>query len=109
VCMLINNPIAVQGQITRAQDLSIIKQNEANRGFVEQLNIQKTKENDEETKSKQVLEKDDVENNGQRHDAKEKGKNQYFGDGGKGRKKNDGVIVKKGPGNTLITGFDIKV
>jgi hypothetical protein len=107
--MIINNPISIQGQITRATDLSIIKQNEDNRGFVEQLNIQKVKEDDADTKSKQVLEKDDVENDGQRHDAKEKGKNQYFGDGGKGRKKTDGVIIKKGPGNTVIKGFDIKV
>ena len=107
--MIVNNPIAIQGQITRSQDLSIIRQNEENRGFVEQLSIQKTKENDEETKSKQVLEKDDLDNDGQRHDAKEKGKNQYFGDGGKGRKKNDGVIIKKGPNNEIIKGFDIKV
>ena len=107
--MIVNNPIAVQGQVTRSQDLSIIKHNEDNRGLVEQMNIQKTKENDAETKSKQVLDKDDVGNDGQRHDAKEKGKNQYFGDGGKGRKKNDGVIIKKGPNNTVIKSFDIKV
>ncbi|MCL2719170.1 MAG: hypothetical protein FWE14_10380 [Lachnospiraceae bacterium] len=107
--MIINNPISVQGQITRATDLSIIKQNEANRGFVEQLNIQKVKEDDVETKSKQVSEKEDTDNEGQRHDAKDKGKNQYFGNGGKGRKKPDGVIIKKGPGNTEIKSFDIKI
>ena len=107
--MLVNNPIAIQGQITRSQDLTIIKQNEANRGFVEQQNIQKVKEDEVETKSKQVLEKEDANNDGQRHDAKEKGKNQYFGDGGKGRKKTDGTIVKKGPNNTVIKSFDIKV
>lgn len=107
--MIINNPISIQGQITRAQDFSIIKQNEDNRGFVEQLNIQKQKEDETETKSKQVQEKDAAENDGQRHDAKEKGKNQYFGDGGKGRKKPNGIIIKKGPNNTEIKGFDIKI
>ena len=108
--MIINNPVAIQAPIVRSQDLSIIRQNEDNRGFVEQLNIQKVKEDEAETKSKQVLEKEDVENDGSRHDAKEKGKNQYFGDGGKDRKdKKDGVILKKGPNNTVIKGFDIKI
>ena len=107
--MIINNPVAVQGQITRSNDMSIIRQNEMNRGFTEQFNIQKVKEDEAETKAKQVQNKDDLDNDGQRHDAKEKGKNQYMGDGGKGRKKTDGVIIKKGPGNTLVKGFDIKV
>ena len=107
--MIVNNPISLQGQITRAQDLSSIKQNEDNRAFVTQLNMQRVHEDEVETRAKQVQEKEDTENEPGRHDAREKGQNQYFGDGGRERKTKDGIIRKKGPGNTEIIGFDIKV
>ncbi|MDR2547132.1 MAG: hypothetical protein LBC96_06425 [Lachnospiraceae bacterium] len=110
--MLVNNPISIQGQITRAQDFSTIKQNEDNRGAVAQLNITRSMDDQNENKAKQVQQKEDMENSNQRHDAKEKGSNQYFGDGGKsrnGRGRKDGIIIRKSPYNTEITGIDIKV
>jgi hypothetical protein len=107
--MIINNPISVIGQTTRAQDLSTIKHNEDSRAAITQMNVQKQRDFQEDLKAKQVQEKEDTENEGERHDAKEKGKNQYAGDGGKDRKKPDGLILKKGPGNTIVQGFDIKI
>ncbi|MCL2254761.1 MAG: hypothetical protein FWC09_09990 [Lachnospiraceae bacterium] len=108
--MIINNPISIQGQVTRAVDFSPIKHNEDNRGFVDQLNIQKIKDDHEEAKAKQVGKKDETENQGERHDAKEKGKNEYYGNGGRGRGKNsDGVIIKKSTANKEIRSIDFKI
>jgi hypothetical protein len=108
--MIINNPISVQGEIVRAQDLAAIKHGEDSRAAITQMDVQKMRENQEDVRAKQVLQKDDTENEQERHDAKEKGKNQYAGDGGRGRKKqNDGTVLVKGPNNTVIQGFDIKV
>jgi hypothetical protein len=108
--MLINNPISVQGQIVRAQDIATLKHNDDSRAAINQIDVQKMRDNQEDVRAKQVLQKDDTENEGERHDAKEKGKGQYFGDGGRGRKKQpDGTVVTKGPNNTVIQGFDIKV
>lgn len=106
---MVINPISVQGEITRAQDLSKIKHNQDNKVVVEQLNIQKQQENQTETKARQVQQKDETENEGKRHDAKDKGNNQYAGDGGRNRHKeqreiSDGKVVLKGQKS-----FDIKV
>jgi hypothetical protein len=108
--MIINNPISVQGEIVRAQDLAAIKHSEDSRAAITQMDVQKMRDNQEDVRAKQVLKKDDTENEQERHDAKEKGKGQYFGDGGRGRKKqNEGVVLRKGPNNAIIQGFDIKV
>lgn len=106
---MVINPISVQGEITRAQDLSVIKHNQDNKAAVEQLNIQKQQENQVETKARQVQHKEDTENEGKKYDAKEKGNNQYAGDGGRQRKKeqgekSDGKVVLKGQSS-----FDIKI
>ena len=107
--MIINNPISIQGQVTRAQDMSAIKQNDDNRAFITQMNMQRIGEDEVEVRARQVQEKADTENEPGRHDAREKGNNQYYGDGGKRRKREDGVIRRRGPDDTMIVGFDIKV
>jgi chromatin remodeling complex protein RSC6 len=107
---MVINPISVQGEITRAQDLSTIKHNEDNKGTMQQLTINKQQENEAETRARQVRRKDDPENQGKKYDAKEKGNNEYEGNGGKKQKKEspeqrDGkVILKK-----AVSNFDIKV
>jgi hypothetical protein len=107
--MIINNPVSIMGQNTRAQDFSTIKHNEDHKAAIIQQNVQKQRDIQEEQRAKQVHDKEDTENEGKRHDAKEKGSNEYAGDGGKGRKKHDGFVLKKGPNNTIIKSFDIKV
>lgn len=98
--------IELQGQITRTQDFTTIKQNEDNKGMVDQLNYQKVFDQNVETKVRQVRQGDRSENEGKSFDAKEEGNGRYSGDGGKRRKKEekDGRVVLKGHGS-----FDMKI
>ena len=79
--------IEFQGSIQRTQDFTALKQQENTRPAVDQ-------------RVREVVKGDDT-NKGENHaDAKEKGKGQYAGDGGAGRKKKDiskeGKVVLKG-------------
>lgn len=106
---MVINPISVQGEITRAQDLTTIKHNQDNKGAVEQLGMLKQHENRVEDKAKQVQQQDNTANEGKRYDAKEKGNGRYAGDGGKGRKKEE---EKKPADRVIVKGqssFDIKI
>lgn len=100
--------VALQGQVTRAQDFTTIKQNEDNRGIVEQSNIQKQFGRNIDDKLHQVHEGEHTENEGKRFDAKDEGNGSYFGDGGRQRKKEE----KKENGKVILKGrssFDIKI
>ncbi|MBO5055970.1 MAG: hypothetical protein J6C64_06415 [Lachnospiraceae bacterium] len=100
--------VEIQGQLTRAQDFTTIKQNQDNKGLVDQTNFQKQFNQTVENKVRQVHQGDKAENEGKRFDAKEKGNGTYYGDGGKRRKKEekekDGKVVLKGHGS-----FDMKI
>ena len=100
--------IEIQGQMTRAQDFTTIKQNEDNKGMVDQTNIQRQFDRTVDDRLRQVQQSDRIENEGKKFDAKEKGNGSYAGDGGRQRKKEekeaDGKVVLKGQG-----GFDIKI
>lgn len=100
--------IEIQGQLTRAQDFTTIKQNQDNKGLVDQTNFQRQFNQTVENKVRQVHQGDKAENEGKRFDAKEKGNGTYYGDGGKHRKKEekekDGKVVLKGHGS-----FDMKI
>ena len=100
--------VALQGQVTRAQDFTTIKQNEDNKGMVDQSNFQKQFDRTVDNRLRQVNQGDRAENEGKRFDAKEKGGGSYQGDGGQNRKKED----KEADGKVLIKGrssFDIKI
>ena len=79
--------VEMQGQITRAQDFTSIKHNEDAKGMVEQANVgqQMTKQIDRQVK--RVNKGDQPEYHERKFDAKDKGSNEYHGDGGKARKK----------------------
>lgn len=64
------------------------------------------KKKKEQQRAKQVVNADETIFKENRFDAKEKGRNEYSGDGGKHRKKfkGDGKVVAKSVG-----GFDIKI
>lgn len=92
--------------ISRAQDYSIIKQNEDNKGMVAQTVISQDINKNTEQHIHEVHESDNAEWHQHNPDAKEKGNGAYSGDGGRYRKKEkpqDRVVVK-GRG-----GFDIKI
>lgn len=94
------------GAVTRMQDYSIIKQNEDNKPMTDQVNIGQQVEKQTDRMTKEVHSSDNAEWYNKKHDAKEKGNNEYSGDGGKKRKKqeNDGQVVIKSHQS-----FDIKI
>lgn len=92
--------------ISRAQDYSAIKQNEDNKGMVDQGNIVNHVQKMTEQRTREVHSSDDTQWHDQRPDAKEKGNNEYSGDGGrkrKGGKPQERMVVKS------QGGFDMKV
>lgn len=102
------SPLLFNGSVSRMQDISAIKHNEDAKGMVDQTNFQNAFNREIDNKVSQVHHSDDIENRQQKHDAKEKGKNQYAGDGGKNRDKQkkpqDGRVIAKSTG-----GFDMKI
>ena len=91
--------------ISRAQDYSMVKHNEDNKGFVDQTNFSQQVQKTTEQRIREVHSSDDTEWHQQNPDAKEKGKNEYQGDGGRHRRQGaDGRVVVKSQG-----GFDMKV
>lgn len=91
--------------ISRAHDYSTIKHNEDNKGFVDQTNIIQQTDKTIEQRIREVHSSDDTQWHQKNPDAKEKGNNEYQGDGGRNRKKRASErMVVKGRG-----GFDIKV
>ena len=95
--------IEIQGQITRAQDFTFLKHNEDTRGTVEQANAGEQVAKQAEEQVNKVKQKQQPENQNKKHDAKEKGSNEYTGDGGRNRnrekkepKEPDGKVLLKG-------------
>lgn len=93
--------VEMHGQITRAQDFTTIKHNEDTRGMVEQANVGQQMTKQVEKQVKRVNKGDQPEYYERKFDAKDKGSNEYRGDGGKSRKKKPGqnpdgkVLMKK--------------
>ena len=100
--------ISLQGQVTRAQDFSTIKQNEDNKVMVDQGNFQSHFNKEVKQNLSRVHQSDDTENPNKKYDAKEKGNGQYSGDGGKNRKKqeSDGAAKKQ---TKLQHSFDMRI
>lgn len=102
-------PIEQIGSINRTQDFSIMKHQEDFKPMMDQINIQNKVEKDANEKLTQVRQADNANKNEKNFDAKDKSDNQYYGDGGKNRKKSDekkeaGRVVLKNGGS-----FDMKV
>ena len=92
--------VEMQGQITRAQDFTTVKHNEDTKGLVDQSNFGQQMTRQVERKAQRVNERERTENRQKKFDAKEKGSNEYHGDGGRNRKKPqrdpDGKVLLKG-------------
>jgi len=92
--------------ISRSQDFSPIKQNEDNKGFMDQSNIGQHIQKDIQQRAREVRTGDNTEWHNRNFDAKDKGSNEYQGDGGRRNNrenKKEQVIVKG------HQGFDIKI
>lgn len=99
-------PVDFNGMIQRTQDVSTLKQNEDNKPFLEQQNIQTQFSKETVHHMKQVTHADDAGNQQKRYDAKEKGSNEYVGQQKKKKeKKKDGKVIEK----SASSGFDIKI
>lgn len=101
--------IELQGTITRAQDYTTIKHNDDNKGMVDQTNFQNQFHKAVDNKLTQVHHGENAEYENKRFDAKDKGSNQYSGDGGRQRKKDseqeqDGKVMIKS-----MRRFDMKI
>lgn len=91
--------------ITRAHDYTTVKHNEDNKGFVDQTNFSQQVQKTAEQHIRQVHSSDNTEWHQNNPDAKEKGNNEYQGDGGRRRKKGaEERVVVKGH-----QGFDMKI
>lgn len=92
--------VEMQGQITRAQDFTTVKHNEDTKGLVDQSNFGQQMTRQVERQAQRVNEKEKAENRQNKFDAREKGSNEYHGDGGRNRKKQkkepDGKVLLKG-------------
>lgn len=100
-------PVEFQGVMQRNQDIASVNQNENDKPFVNHENILAQEKRQTEEKVRDVNKKDNAENGGQNPDAKKKGNNEYFGDGGKKRKRfgnTRGTVVIKERKN-----FDVKI
>lgn len=92
--------VEMQGQITRAQDFTSIKHNEDSRPMVDQANFGQQMNKQIERQVNRVNQGDQPEYHEKKFDAKDKGSNEYHGDGGKSRKKKleqdpDGKVLMK--------------
>lgn len=91
--------------ITRAQDYTTIKQNEDNKAMTDQTNLGVQAQKTQDANANTVTDSTNAEWHNQRQDAREKGSNEYAGDGGKKRgKKEEGKVVVKGRPS-----FDMKI
>lgn len=92
--------------MTGINEFTSIRHQEETKGMVQQGNIQQQLEKSVEVKLNNVRESDDANYNQKKFDAKEKGSNEYSGDGGQGKKKKDetdGRVIPK------YSGFDMKI
>lgn len=102
-------PAMMQATVQRTQDMTNIKQNEDNKSYVAQVNAQSNVKKEVEHKLNGVRKKDDADYNGQKYDAKEKGKNEYFS---QKQKRDNEASQDEEDGKVIIkrrTGFDMKV
>lgn len=102
-------PLEQYGTIGRTQDYAIVKQQEDTKTATDQINIQVKIEKAANDKVNQVRSADDTQFSEKKFDAKEKGDNEYTGDGGQKRKKTapvhtEGKVILK-----RTQSFDMKI
>lgn len=95
--------------ISRVQDYTTIKQNEDNKGYVNQVSIGQDKERDNLQKARQVRQGDETSWQNKRPDAREKGSNEYQGNGGSNRKGKKPAVEQMVIKGQPRQGFDMKI
>lgn len=91
--------------IPRVQDFTTIKQQEDNKAALAQMNLSNQSDKEIQNRAGQVSQTQEVIWQQKKFDAKEKGSNEYKGEGGKRRNaKPTAQVVVKGQ-----QGFDVKI
>lgn len=101
-------PVILNGVVSTSQDYSNIKQNEDNKAVFQQQSFQAQFEKQTDIRHTKVVQSEKMGKKERKFDAREKGDNEYTGDGGKNKKaanKNaDGKVIVKGHAS-----FDMKI
>ncbi|MBO5293316.1 MAG: hypothetical protein J6B10_09075 [Lachnospiraceae bacterium] len=101
-------PVTLNGAMSRAQDMTMLKHNEDMKGSIDQNNFQTQFQKEVKEHMTKVRHSDHSEMEQKKYDAREKGDNEYTGDGGKHRRqqeeKKDGKVIVRGRSS-----FDIKI
>lgn len=84
-------PVEWNSVMSNTQDYTSVRHQEEMKGMVDQTNFQSALDKEVKDRVKQVHGKDDAQMNQKKYDAKEKGSNQYSGDGGAKRRKKEVV------------------
>ena len=99
--------VEINSAMTGINDFHNIRHNEEAKAGVDQVNFQNQFEREMENKRIDVNQSEDANNRQKRFDSRDKGSNEYSGDGGRNRKKKeenpDGKVVPK------YSGFDMKI
>lgn len=95
------SPFEINGMMGRTQDFTVFKHQEDNKPLVEQSVLQNQAQKQVQDKSEKVQTSGQSETQQQKKDARDKGSNEYTGDGGKNRKRKqevplEGRVVPKG-------------
>lgn len=75
---MIVRPVVLQGTVQNSQNMTNVKHSEDVKPMVEQANITATNTKEVKQKAEVVTKREDINQGHEKHDAKEKGKNEYF-------------------------------
>ena len=99
--------VEINSAMTGINDFHNIRHNEEAKAGVDQVNFQNQFNQEMENKRIDNNQSEDANNRQKRFDSRDKGSNEYSGDGGRNRKKKeenpDGRVVPK------YSGFDMKI
>lgn len=100
--------VELNGMIGRTQDYSAMKQQEDQKPIVQQANMQLQAQKSDETKARVVIQSENSSKSDNHQDARDKGSNEYHGDGGAKRPHKfadgDGKVIVKGQSH-----FEMKI
>jgi hypothetical protein len=100
------SPILLNGSIQQTDNVLHNQVKHAEKGAVDQGNITVQSEKQEQAKARRVANTEESFMKRKKHDAKEKGSNEYTGDGGKNRRNTNGTAKAV---NGFTGGFDMKI
>lgn len=99
----------INSAMTGINDINNMRHNQEVKVNVDQVNIQSQLDQETETKRIDVNESEDANNRQKQFDSRDKGSNEYTGDGGRNRRRNTGGKESDGRVIPKYSGFDLKI